>query len=93
MFDERNGRWISIYKGITIFLFFAIALYGLIGAIGDTTTEYLDIGLGGDDDGVADFMTWLLLYGFIAGIQLVINMLIINFLNNVQIIRETLERK
>ena len=92
MFDEKSSRWIRIYRGVTIAIFFVFAAFGLIAGIGDASAEFMDIGIGGDDDGFLDFIVWLIIGGGIGFIQLVVNMLVIQLLNNVQIIRENLEK-
>jgi hypothetical protein len=93
MFNERSGRWLGFYKVLSICMFFAIVLFGVIAGIGDVSGNYLDIGLGGDDDIILDFLSWFLLCGLFASIQLAVSMLIINFLRNVQAIREAIEKK
>ena len=90
MFDEKNFIWISIYKVVTIITFFAFILFGMVAGIGDLSSEFLDLDLGGDT--FFDFVIWFLAGGFVGFIQLVLNMLVIQFLNNVQIIREKLEK-
>lgn len=88
MFDERSDKWIGIYKGVTVAIFLIFSIFGLIGGICDSTcADFLDIGLGGDDDGFLDFIVWILIGGGIGFIQLVTNMLVINFLDNVESIR------
>lgn len=91
-FDEKDRKWIRWYKVVAIALFFIYALFGLIAGIGDSSAEYLDIGIGGDDDGFLDFILWVLIFGGIGYVQLVANMLIIQLLNNVQLIREKIEK-
>lgn len=88
MFDERSEKWIRIYKGITVAAFWIYIIFGVIAGIGDCSAEYLDIGIGGDDDGFLDFIVWVLAGGIVGYVQLVANMLVIQFLNNVQTIRE-----
>lgn len=92
MFDERSEKWIRIYRGITIVIFWICVVGGVLGGIGDATSGFLDFGLGGDDDGILDLMVWVLGIGGYGCVQLVVNMLIIQLLNNVQIIREKVEK-
>ncbi|MBQ9858204.1 MAG: hypothetical protein IJO77_04310 [Oscillospiraceae bacterium] len=91
MFNEKSNGWINIYHGVVITLFILIISFGVIGAFGDASAEFLDIGLGGDDDGILDFMVWILISGIMGVVYLVTNMLIIQLLNNIQIIREKME--
>lgn len=91
MFNEKSSAWIQIYKVIAIILFFGLVALGVIGGMGDATTEFLDLGLGGDDDGGMDFLAWVLICGGSGFILLTANMLVIQLLNNVQLIREHLE--
>jgi hypothetical protein len=93
MFDEKSGTWIKIYKVLAILMFFGFIALGIWAGIGDSSSSFLDIGLGGDDDGFRDFIMWVLVGGIVGFCQLVTNMLIIQFLNNVQIIREKMESK
>ena len=79
MFDERSGKWIKIYKGLTIALFWLFIAFGILAGI-----EY---------GGFFGFILGALAGGFVGFIQLVINMLIIQFFNNVQIIREKIESR
>jgi hypothetical protein len=93
MFDEKSGRWIKIYKILTIITFGICIAFGILAGIGDASASFLDIGIGGDDDGFFDFIVWVLIGGIVGFWQLVPNMLIIQFLNNIQIIREKIESK
>ena len=93
MFNEKSGKWIRIYKGITVAAFWIFIAFGVIAGFGDSTAEFLDIGIGGDDDGLLDFIVWVLACGVVGFVQLVANMLVIQLLNNVQIIREKVESK
>ena len=92
MFDEKSEKWIRIYKKITIAAFWCWSVFGILAAIDNWFIwEVFDIFLFGGEfwGGVL-----LLLCGFGIGFgQLVINMLVIQFLNNVQLIREKIENK
>lgn len=90
MFDEKSCKWIHFYKVITIVTFFAFIVFGIIAGIGDASCEFLDKDLGGDT--FFDFVIWVLAGGAVGFIQLAFNMLVIQLLNNVQIIREKLEK-
>lgn len=78
MFDETSGTWIKIYKVVTIIVFWLSIVSGVFTFVWGLS-EFNELCLYGI--GIA-------LGGFI---YLATNMLIIQFLNNVQIIRETLE--
>lgn len=91
MFNEKSGKWIKIYKGITVALFFVFIVFGMVAGIGDASCSFFDIDLGGDI-GLFDFLIWVVLGSFVGYVQLVFNMLIIQLLNNVQIIREKNEK-
>ena len=90
MFDEKNCKWIKIYKMLTIATFFAFIIFGIVAGIGDASCEFLDIDIGGDII-FFDLILWVLAGGVVGFIQLVFNMLVIQLLNNVQIIREKAE--
>ena len=84
MFDETSGTWIKIYKVVTIVLFWLFMVGAVIaGIMSIANARY-------DSDVIYGIITaiGIALVGFI---QLVTNMLVVQFLNNVQTIRETLE--
>lgn len=89
-FDEKSDKWLKFFKATTIVLFLLFLAVGVIGGLGDATAEFMDAGLGGDDDGLLDFLVWVILFGGAGFIILVANMLIIQLLNNVQMIRVAL---
>lgn len=87
MFDERSEKCINIYKGYTIVMFWlyvvaavVLCIVGWCDCIWITDSAFLD-GL-------------ILLAGglFIAFAHLVVNMVIIQLLTNIQIIREKIEK-
>ncbi len=86
MFNEKSSIWIKIYKTITLIIFWLYVLAGVVMFL-----MGLDGSLWWIDGGIIDGIIGLA-GSFIAGyITLVVNMLIIQFLNNVQLIREKLE--
>ena len=86
MFNEKSSIWIKIYKTITLIIFWLYVLAGVVMFL-----MGLDGSLWWIDGGIIDGIIGLAV-SFIAGyITLVVNMLIIQFLNNVQLIREKLE--
>jgi hypothetical protein len=93
MFNEKNDCWIKIYKAIVIAIFFIWVIFGVVAGIGDATSEYLDVGIGGDDDLFLDFFVWVAIGTFVGFVHLASNMIMIQFLNNVQVIRKKLEGK
>ena len=82
-FDEKSDKWILYFKYISITIFFLCVIYGGLAI----TSKLLHI------DGIEG----IILYGFliliIGFINLVVSMLFIQLLNNVQIIRKSLESK
>ncbi|MBQ9993386.1 MAG: hypothetical protein IJP17_01575 [Clostridia bacterium] len=82
MFDENSNVWIRIYKGVAIFSFCLLTLTGII--IGGISTAESEIPF-------ISFILYTLGGAFFGFVQLVCNMLIINLLNNVQVIRESIE--
>ena len=90
MFDEKNGKWIKIYKKITVVLFWLFVALGVF--------AFFDNWLGGEffnSNYFGYFLDGILLLAVficVGYVQLVSNMLIIQFLNNVQIIREKIEK-
>ena len=80
MFNEKSGIWIKIYKVAIIVLLFVCIIGGFI--IGSTTHSIGLAYLGCVRGGVG--------MGFI---QYVLGMILINFLSNVQSIREHIEKR
>lgn len=88
MFDEKSDKWIRIYKHWSLTCFAILILGGIIFGILDLTAT-VDILY---DDNILDLLLWTIL-GIVFGFsQLVYSMLIINFLNNVQIIRVEIDK-
>lgn len=89
MFNEKSEKWIKIYKTISIVVFWCWVAVGVFAAYDNIAIgNIFDIYIGGY------FLpsVVLVLCGIALGyIQLVVSMLIIQFLNNVQTIREKIE--
>ena len=81
-FDEESSKWLSMYKGLTIFFFFGSILFGIIFGIIDAK-EYIVF-----DSEVLSIVIWVLIGAVAAFVQLVCNMLIIQLLKNVRAIKE-----
>lgn len=81
LFDEKNGIWIKIYKALTIILFIIIVIGSIVYAIEDSPGGFF----GGLIVVVAGVAVGLVV---MAG-----NMLIIQLLTNIQIIREKIEKQ
>ena len=82
MFDEKSEKWIQIYKYVTIALFFiCIAIGILLGLLPFYITGSFFL----------DLVLWAVIGAIVGYIQLTANMLLIQFFNNVQIIREHVE--
>ena len=88
MFDERSEKWIKIYKNITVIMFWLYVAAGVA-----MFFMGLDGWFGWLDDGFLDGLIGLAAGVGVGYITLVVNMLVIQFLNNVQIIREKIENK
>ena len=78
MFNEKSPIWIKIFKTIVIVLFFVFLLGGFIMMAADMV----------DED---EAFLYILGSVVIAFVELCVGMLSINFLSNVQRIREILE--
>ena len=91
MFDEKKDIWITIYKYLVIAIFCACIIFGIIAGVSDSNAGRYDVGIGGDDDGFCDFIVWVLIGGVVGFAHLFVNMVVIQFLNNVQIIRKKIE--
>ena len=88
MCDERSQKGIKIYKNITVIMFWLYIAAGV---------AMFFMGLDGFfwwiDGGFLDGIICLAAGVIVGYINLVVNMLVIQFLNNVQIIREKIENK
>lgn len=82
LFDERSGRWIKILKVFTQVMFWLYIAAGAILFLVSLAEDTVEIGF-----------VFLLGGVLVAFVQLVVNMLVIQLLNNVQVIREKLEEK
>jgi len=90
MLNEKSNIWLKIFKILIIVMFFACIIFGFVAGIGDVTSEFLDCEIGGDT--IFDFVVWFLIGIVGAFFELVGGMLILQLLNNVQIIRENIEK-
>ena len=80
MFNEKNPIWIKIFKIVVIVLFFISLLSGLLLLAADVFEE--------------DMAFLAILIGAVAAfVELCVGMLAVNYLRNVQRIREILEEK
>lgn len=88
MFNEKSSVWIRIYKILVIVSTVLMAIGGLVWSIGAATHygyyygTYFEFG---------EFLIFVLIVAVLALFNLTGGMLIVNFLNNVQLIREKLE--
>ena len=93
MFDERNEKWIKIYKGVTVTFFWLWIAFGVV-AFSDNlwfaNIFCFELGYNGYFLGGVVLMLASFIIGYI---QLVTNMLVIQFLNNIQTIRDRIENK
>ena len=87
MFNERSAVWIKILKIIVVATFCITVLAGIVFGISDMTCGFNDADIIGDD-GLGDLLIWIIIFGISAVIELTVGMLVVNFLTNVQDIRE-----
>ena len=87
MFDERSEKWIKFFKGYAVTMFWLWVAAGVIMCF-----VGWDGGLWLIDAGFIDGIICLAGGFIVAYVQLAVNMLIIQFFNNVQIIREKIEK-
>lgn len=89
MFDENSNKCLKIYKGYTMITFWLLIVAAVICCFMGFAEEMWII----DVMPLLDGLAFLIVGIFAACVHLVVNMLIIQFLNNVQIIREKIEEK
>lgn len=87
MFDETSNKCLRIYKGYTMITFGLLIVVAVICSIQGFTDNMWIV----DETPLIDGLLILIVGIFAACAHLVINMLILQFLNNVQIIREKIE--
>ena len=87
-FDEKSPIWIDIYKKAVIITFWVLLAGGVLLGIFDITAT-IDILY---DDNILDLLLWPVVGAILAFGELVCGMLIVNFLNNVQNIRMSIEK-
>jgi hypothetical protein len=46
IFDEKSGRWIRIYKILTIITFGICIAFGILAGIGDASASFLGVDIG-----------------------------------------------
>ncbi|MBO5122357.1 MAG: hypothetical protein J6J01_05255 [Oscillospiraceae bacterium] len=87
MFNEKSNQWIKIFKGYTKVMFWICIVVAVVLCILGWCDWFWLTG--------SVFIDGLILLAcgvFAAFVQLVVNMLIIQYLNNVQVIREKVEK-
>lgn len=87
LFDENNAVWIKIYKIFVILSAIAILIVGFFWGKSEATSyshysKYFDFW---------EFMLYFAIAFAAAGIEFVFGMVVVNFLNNVQVIRENVQ--
>ena len=87
MFDEKSGVWIKIYRIYTIVMFWVLLIVGFILCCVAWSDELYII-----EDYFLNGLLFLLAGAFLAFTQLIINMLIIQLLNNIQQIRQKVDK-
>lgn len=88
MFNENDGKWIGYYKTYTIVMFWLYVVATIVMCILDWTWVIWII-----DGGFLDTLIILVSGFLVAGGHLIGNMLIIQLLNNIQTIRETVANR
>ena len=90
MFDERSSIWIKIYKAVVIILAFAIIILGVLWAADEACPTYQFSMVDLDFPMFAKYSGIVLIVAFA---ELASGMLTVNFFNNVQAIREKLDKQ
>lgn len=88
VFDEKSNKCLKIYKGYIMITFWLLMVVTVICSIQGFTENMFIV----DATPLIDGLLILIVGIFAACAHLVINMLILQFLNNVQIIREKIEK-
>lgn len=88
LFDEKSNIWIKIYKVYVCVMFCLLCLTTLILSFVGISGDFLLT----DESPFLNFISILLSGALLTFLHLVTNMIILNFLNNIQIIRESVEK-
>lgn len=91
-FDETKIIWLRIYKLYTIAMCFIIPIFSIIIAIGDGLDSGGIFNFNIANGGLRDFFVWILIGIIGTFFNLVANMILLNFFNNVRIIQERVYR-
>ena len=87
MFNERSEIWIKILKNVVIVSFCLLAFAAVVFGVSDMTCGVIDVDIIGDD-GLGDFLIWIIILGIPALFDLSVGMLMVNFFTNIQDIRK-----
>lgn len=87
MFDERSRIWIQILKYCVVAVFCLLVLTGWVFGFSDMLCGFIDADIIGDDL-LGDLLIWVVIFAIPAAIELCTGMALVNFLTNVQDIRE-----
>ena len=88
MFDEKNTKWLRYYKRAIVISFWSLLVGGVLLGIFDFTAV-IDIFI---EDSIGELFLWSIGCGIAAFAQLTCGMLILQLLNNIQIIRQRIEK-
>ncbi len=97
MFNEKSGKWIRIFKIYTKVMFWLCISVAVVCCLSRWADGIWNItarwypGFWYTGESVIDGLICLVGGGILAFAQLVVNMLILQYLNNIQIIREKVE--
>ena len=88
-FNEKDSKWIRIYKNVNICISLIIVVFGFILGCMDAGSA-IDVV---EADNILDILIWLIPSAIISAINLSVSMLFANIATNIQIIREKSEHQ
>ena len=87
IFDEKDSKWIQIYKNTNIWISLIIVVFGFVFGCMDAGCV-IDVVYA---DNILDILIWFIPSAIVSAINILVSMLLANVATNIQIIREKTE--
>ena len=87
IFDEKDSKWIQIYKNTNIWISLIIVVFGFVFGCMDAYS----VSYGFYMDNIIDILIWFIPSAIVSAINILVSMLLANVATNIQIIREKTE--
>ncbi len=87
IFDEKDSKWIQIYKNTNIWISLIIVVFGFVFGCMDAYSVIYGFYM----DNIIDILIWFIPSAIVSAINILVSMLLANVATNIQIIREKTE--